>query len=160
MKVVLFLILSSNFLFLLMSETLLLGYAQVIGIFALGVFTVIWNNRRKKENLEVKNTVAEVKNTVAEVKGTVDVVHTTINSMRDKELKQTQELGEKTGELKGAQDARNRDREAKIDSVSLPSGSHEPVKVSIEQPKDVPLEVVVAKPADVNIVEDKTKAKK
>lgn len=45
---------------LLMSETLLLGYAQTLGILLLGIFTVVWNNRRKKDVKEVKDRVIEL----------------------------------------------------------------------------------------------------
>lgn len=126
-----------------MSETLLLGYAQTVGILLLGIFTVVWNNRRKKE-------VSEVKDTVAKVKDTVDIVHVKINSMRDKELEQTKDLGEAIGAEAGRQQRRAEDREDKIDNISLaPSAAPEP-----------PVKVIVDQPADVNIVKDDTKNKK
>lgn len=145
MKVLLFLLLSSNFIFYLMSETLLASYANTLGILVLGIFTIIWQGRIKKQNIEVKKTVEKVVTTVAEVKDTVDIVHVKINSMRDKELAQTKDLGEAVGQLKGAQDARDRAREAKIDSMAMPNDHVEPVKV------------IVSQPADVNIVKDETK---
>lgn len=110
-----------------------MSYAQTVGILLLGIFTVVWTNRTKKVVTEVKKEVGEI--------------HHKINSMRENELKVTKDLGEAVGAEAGRQQKRTEDREDKIDNISLQT-------TTLEAP---PVKVVVTQPADVNIVEDKTK---